>query len=140
MGASAGGDDADAGGAPEQRFFHFQVDGSDDRMLFEIRVVGSQWCLDSFVKTGSESRTLLDREKLHPLGEWYRVAAVYDGHQLRNYVNGELQGAGDLHAAPQGPGQTSVGVRFNKRDYFKGAVREARMTRAVLEPAQFLKE
>ena len=30
-------------------------------------------------------------------------------------------------------------VRINLRDYFKGAVREARMTRKVLTPAQFLK-
>jgi hypothetical protein len=128
----------DKGGNPEQRFFHLQVDGSDDRMLFEIRVIGDQWCLDSFVTTGPNSRALLDRTKLHPLGQWYRVAAVYDGGELRNYVDGVLQGSGELHAAPQKPGQTSVGVRFNKRDYFKGAVRTARMTPRALNPAEFL--
>jgi hypothetical protein len=130
----------DKGGAPEQRFFHLQEDGTDNRMLFEIRVVGDQWCLDSFVKSGADSRTLLDRDKLHPLDEWYRVAAVFDGHELRNYVDGVLQGAGELHAAPQKTGQTSVGVRFNKRDYFKGAVRAARMTPRALSPGELLQK
>jgi len=44
----------DSGGAREQRFFHLQEDGTDNRMLFEILVVASQWCLDSFVKSGPE--------------------------------------------------------------------------------------
>jgi hypothetical protein len=127
-------------GAPEQRFFHLQEDGSDTRMLFEIRVIGDQWCLDSFVKTGSNSRTLLDQTKLHPLGEWYAVEAVYDGSELRNYVDGVLQGSGPLHIAPQKAGQTSVGVRINKVDYFKGAVLVARMTPRAMQPAEFLKK
>jgi hypothetical protein len=128
------------GGGAEQRFFHLQVDGSDDRMLFEIRIVGEQWCLDTFVRSGPDSRTLLDRAKLHPLGAWYCVEAVYDGHELRNYVDGVLQGAGDLRSAIQGPGQTSVGVRFNKRDYFKGAIRTARFTPRALRSEEFLKD
>jgi hypothetical protein len=135
----------DLGGAPEQRFFHLQPDGpgpvgQGDRMLFEIRVIGDQWALDSFVTTGPDSRALLDNKKLHPLGQWYDVAAVYDGQEFRNYVDGVLQGSGPLHVAPQKAGQASVGVRFNKRDYFKGAVREARMTPRALTPAEFLKK
>src|ERR1700679_3139021 len=55
------------GGAAEQRFFHFQEDGTDNRMLFEIRLIGDQWCLDSFAKGGEGSQALLDRTKLHPL-------------------------------------------------------------------------
>jgi hypothetical protein len=128
----------DKDGAAEQRFFHFQVDGSDDRMLLEIRIFDGQWCLDTYVKSGPDSQTLLDRTKLHPLGPWYRVEAVWDGRELRNYVDGALQGAGPLRAAPQKPGQTSVGVRFNKRDYFKGAIREARMTPKALTLSEFL--
>jgi hypothetical protein len=130
----------DKGGAAEQRFFHFQEDGSDNRMLFEIRLIGDQWCLDSFAKTGENSRALMDRAKLHPAGEWYAVEAVYDGHALRNYVDGVLQGQGELHMAPQKAGQTSVGVRFNKVNYFKGAVRTARMTPHALQPSEFLRK
>jgi hypothetical protein len=58
----------DVGGAAEQRFFHFQENGTDTRMLFEIRVIAGSWCLDSFAASGAESKALMDREKLHPLG------------------------------------------------------------------------
>jgi hypothetical protein len=129
----------DAGGAAEQRFFHFQENGTDTRMLFEIRVVDGKWCLDSFALSGKESKALLDREKLHTLGAWHHAAAVYDGREYRNYVDGVLEGSAELHLAPQGAGQTSVGTRINRRDYFKGAVLEARMTNRALPPAEFLK-
>ena len=130
----------DPGGAPEQRFFHLQEDGTDNRMLFEIRVIGDQWCLDSFAKSGTESKALLDRTRLHKLGPWYHAAAVYDGREFRNYVDGVLEGSGEVRLLPQKPGQTSVGVRFNKRDYFKGAVLTARMTPRALAPGEFLKK
>ena len=135
----------DAGGAPEQRFFHLQErdpkTGADtnNRMLSEIRVVEGRWCLDSFAVTGDQSRALLNRERLHPLGVWHCVAMVYDGHELRNYVDGVLEGSGELHISAQGPGHSSIGVRINKVNYFKGAVALARMTRAALPPAEFLK-
>ncbi|MGD1068854.1 MAG: LamG domain-containing protein [Bryobacteraceae bacterium] len=131
----------DLGGAPEQRFFHLQEAGTDNRMLFEIRVIGDQWCLDSYAKTGADDLALLDRAKLHPLGAWYHAAAVYDGHEFRNYVDGVLQGSGPLHMQrPQNAGGTSVGVRFNKVNYFKGAVIAARMTPRALDPREFLKK
>ena len=135
----------DAGGAPEQRFFHLQEkdpktgEDTDARMLSEIRVVDGRWRLDSFATAGGQSRALLNRERLHPLGAWYRVAMVYDGHELRNYVDGVLEGSGELHLIPQGPGHSSIGVRINRVNYFKGAVALARMTRAALPPAEFLK-
>jgi hypothetical protein len=134
----------DLGGAAEQRFFHLQErdpkTGADTptRMLFEIRVIGDRWALDSFALSGADSLVLLDRAKLHSLGAWHAVAAVYDGHEFRNYVDGVPQGSGALHLAPQGPGHTSIGTRINKVNFFKGAVLEARMTRRALEPAEFL--
>jgi hypothetical protein len=108
-------------------------------MLFETRLIGDQWCLDTFVRSDTGQATLLDRTKLHPLGEWYHAAAVYDGKELRSYVNGVLELKSDVKLAPQKAGRTSVGVRINLRDYFKGAVRQARMTKSALSPAQFLK-
>jgi Concanavalin A-like lectin/glucanases superfamily len=127
------------GGAAEQRFFHFQENGTDTRMLFEIRVIDGKWCLDSFALSGSESKALMDREKLHPLGVWHHAAAVYDGREYRNYVDGVLEGAAQVHLAPQSAGRTSVGTRINRRDYFKGAVLAARMTNRALAPPEFLK-
>ena len=129
----------DVGGAPEQRFFHLQEEGSDNRMLFEIRVVDGRWCLDSFAQSGAESKPLLNREKLHSLGQWHHAAAVYDGREYRNYVDGSLEGAAPLHLAPQKSGRTSLGTRINRKDYFKGAILQARMTRAPLDPSRFLK-
>jgi hypothetical protein len=133
----------EAGGAEAQRFFHLsEIDpktgkDTDNRMLFEIRIVKGQWCLDSFAETDGSRRTLLNCDDLHPLGKWYRVTAVYDGATLRNYVGDEMQGEGELHMAPQGPGHSSIGTRINRRDFFKGAVFEARFTPKALQPAEF---
>jgi hypothetical protein len=130
------------GGHEEQRFFHLQesangVDG-DSRMLFEIRVIGDQWCLDGFVKSGENGLTLIDRAKLFPIGRWYRVTLVYDGRDLHAYVDNALQGEGPLPFVPQTSGRTSVGMRINKISPFHGAVLEARMTPKALAPAEFL--
>jgi len=133
------------GGKPEQRFFHLAEqdpktkEDTQNRYLFEIRVIGDRWCLDSFAISGKDSRALMDREKLHPLDSWYAVQAVFDGAEFRNYVNGELQGKGPLHLTPQGAGHSSVGVRINKVDYFKGAIRQSRFTPRALKPEEFLK-
>jgi hypothetical protein len=135
----------DADGAPAQRFFHLsEIDpatGKDtnNRMLFEIRIVKGQWCLDSFAFSNGSARTLLNCDDLHPLGQWYRVTAVYDGKMLRNYVGDEMQGEGELHLTPQGAGHSSIGTRIDRRDYFKGAVFEARFTPRALKPEEFLK-
>jgi hypothetical protein len=137
----------DADGAPEQRFFHLQEKDpktggdTDARMLFEIRIINGKWCLDSFTNSGAgkAQKALMDRTRLFPLGEWYHVAQVYDGKQYRNYVNGAQVGFADIHLTPQGPGHSSAGVRINKVDYFKGAIRTARFTRQALTPEEFLK-
>jgi concanavalin A-like lectin/glucanase superfamily protein len=132
------------GGNAEQRWFHLEENpatglDSNNRMLFEIRVIDGRWCLDAFNKSGAAQKALLNRSSLHALGAWYHVAAVYDGKEFRNYVDGVQDGAGEIHLAPQGAGQTSVGMRMNKVFYFKGAVHSARFTRRALSPAEFLK-
>lgn len=134
----------DAGGAQAQRFFHLQeqdpATGQDtqNRMLFEIRIVNGQWCLDSYVRSGANGRTLLNCKALHPLGQWYRVAAVYDGHMLRNYVNDELQDEGELEFTPHFAGHSSAGIRINHTFPFKGAILLSRTTPRVLPQSEFL--
>jgi hypothetical protein len=132
------------GGNAEQRWFHLEenpANGSDtdNRMLFEIRVIDGKWCLDAFNKSGPHQKALLNRQHLHDLGKWYHVAAVYDGHEFRSYINGELDGSAEIDLAPQGEGHASVGVRINLLYYFKGAVHVARFTRHALAPNEFLK-
>jgi concanavalin A-like lectin/glucanase superfamily protein len=135
----------DADGAPAQRVFNLQVrdaaTGADiaDRMLFEIRIVNGQWCLDSFATSAGQGATLLNCDKLHPLGQWYRVTAVYDGTTFRNYVGDELQGEAPLKLAPQRAGHSSVGMRINRTYFFKGAVLAARFTPRALDLSDFLK-
>lgn len=132
------------GGNAEQRWFHLEENpatgsDTDSRMLFEIRVIDGRWCLDAFNRSGPVQKALLNRKSLHPLGIWFHVAAVYDGNEFRNYVDGIQEGAAQIHLTPQGPGHTSVGVRINKVCYFKGAIRLARFTRRALSPSEFLK-
>ena len=133
------------GGAPEQRWFHLAEQDphtgsdTDTRLLFEIRVIDENWCLDAFVHTPTANVVLLNRQLLHQLDSWYHVAMVYDGAEFKSYVNGVLEGKAAVHFEPQGPGHSSVGVRINKVNYFKGSVRQARFSRRVLAPAEFLK-
>ena len=126
------------GGNTEQRWFHLQEDGSENRMLFEIRVAGDRWFLDSYNQSTTGSATLMNKSSLHPLGAWYHVAAVYDGKTFRNYVNGVQDGSAEVELSPQGPGRTSIGVRINLVYYFKGAVHSARFTRHALPSGDFL--
>lgn len=126
------------GGNREQRWFHLQESGSQNRMLFEIRVAGKRWFLDSFNFSATGSGTLMNKSSLHPLGRWYHVAAVYDGKVFSNYVNGVRDGAVEVELSPQGAGRTSIGVRINLVDYFKGAIHSTRFTRRALAPAAFL--
>ena len=133
------------GGQREQRWFHLSEQDpqtgadTDNRMLFEIRVVDDQWYLDSYSQSGTESKALMNRQALHPLGAWHHVASVYDGQEFRNYVDGVQEGSAQLRLAPHGPGHASVGVRINKVFFFKGAVRLARFTRKALAPSEFLR-
>jgi hypothetical protein len=139
------------GGAFEQRWLHLAEAGpggepgsyppvppSGSRFLFEIRVVGDRWYLDTFVAGPGYRQALMFPEKAYPLGRWYHVAQVYDGRFYRAYVNGELQGEAEIAFTPQGAGYSSVGTRINRRDYFKGAVRAARFTPQALTPSAFL--
>lgn len=134
------------GGAHEQRWFHLQeaapVDGATSwpgtRFLFEIRVYDQQWCLDAFVKGPGYDQVLIYPDKLHPVGTWVHVAQTYDGARYRSFVNGVLQGEAPLAFKAQGAGGSSIGCRFNRVNYFKGAVRAAAFSRRALEPAEFI--
>ena len=133
------------GGAHEQRWFHLQeappATGVEQwpgtRFLFEIRVYDRQWCLDAFTKGPGYNQVLIFPDKLHPVGEWAHVAQTYDGVTYRSFVNGVLQGEAPLAFRPQGTGATSVGCRFNRVNYFNGAVRSAAFSRRALTPDAF---
>ena len=130
----------DADGLPEQRFFHLQEDNGQNRILIETRLTGDGfWYLDTFIKSGDTDQTLAEKDKIHPVGEWYNATLVFDGGEMRHYVNGVLETAATLPSfTPPEAGKTSIGVRINQVHWFKGAIRRARFTRMALEPEAFL--
>lgn len=124
----------DAGGGAEQRWFHIQEETGDNRVLLETRLVGDQWFLDTFIKSGENSRALFAENFKHRVGEWYHVALVYDGATMRHYVNGQEELSAPLTIRPLVGGRTSIGVRQNRVYWFKGAVSKIRFTpRALLQ-------
>lgn len=134
------------GGAFEQRWFHLESGADPDptaktgtRMLFEIRVDGSDWYLDTFILGPGYRQPLIVPEKRFAVGRWYHVAQSYDGTTYRAFVNGALQAEVALAFTPQGPGRASVGMRMNKVSPFRGAVRQAAFTREeALAPERFV--
>ena len=130
----------DAGGPKEQRFVHLQETGGENRILIETRLTGdNRWFLDTFIRSGETNQTLYAEKFLHPVGEWYQAALVFDGREMRHYVNGVQEMSALIQYHAMKPGQTSLGVRLNRVFWFKGAIRKVRFTHDALAPADFLK-
>jgi hypothetical protein len=129
-----------AGGPKEQRFVHFQEDGSDNRLLFEIRLTAdNHWFLDTFIKSGAGNYTLFANKSTHPVGPWYHAAVVMDGKTMRHFVNGVEELSTPINFTSQKPGKTSLGVRQNKVSWYSGAIRQLRITPRAIAPTDFLK-
>ncbi len=124
----------------EQRFLHIQnPDSENRRILIELRHrTDDQWFLDTFLKADSSELTLCAKDSLHPVGGWHHAALVYEAGMMRHYVDGREELSGAVTFAPIEGGYISIGVRMNKRSWFKGAMRMIRMTRRALRPAEFL--
>jgi hypothetical protein len=129
------------GGPEEQRFLHFEESDTGNRALIELRLLpGAGWCLDTFLRYGQASLTQIDRSLLHPAGRWHAAALSFDGRTMTHYVDGVRELAGDVAFKPLGPGQTSIGVRLNRRSWFKGRIRTVRVTPEVLPADRLLKD
>jgi len=128
-----------ADGAKEQRFFHFQEEGSENRLLFETRLTGDgRWFLDSYIKSGAADVTLFAKESLHAIGPWYHAAVVVDGKTMRHFVNGKEELNAEIEFHPLRQGRTSLGVRINKLFWYRGAIRKVRITPQPLTPKEFM--
>ena len=129
-----------AGGPKEQRFLHFQPKGSEDRVLFETRLTPEgKWFLDTYLQSGNAKQTLFAEKSLHPLGSWHSAAIVVDGKTMRHYVNGKEELSANLELVPLAKGQTSIGMRFNQVFWYQGAIRQIRITPAVLNARDLLR-
>jgi concanavalin A-like lectin/glucanase superfamily protein len=128
----------DSGGSKEQRWFHIQDGSADNRVLLEIRLNGDEWFLDTFIKSGTNSRPLYAENFKHRVGQWYHVALVFDGTTMRHYVDSHEELSGALTISPLGKGSSSIGVRMNRVFWFKGAIRRVRFTPRALLPKEFM--
>jgi hypothetical protein len=127
------------GGAPEQRFFHMQEDPSQERVMFETRLVdGDLWFLDTFIFSGEQKIPLYAIDNKHEVDSWYHAAIVVDDDSFKHFVNGQLELSEPIQYEPQLAGRTSLGVRLNKVNWFKGAIRTVRFTSSALAPEHFL--
>jgi hypothetical protein len=145
----------DAAGGAAQRWFHMQAGGAD-RVLFELRQVGNDWFLVSFVQSGNATARAFAVDFPHPLGAFYHVAIVVDGVSMKHFVNGVYENAGPCPGAegckttekltapyplaykPIGEGGTSLGCRYTQEAFLHGTIRLARFTPRALTPTEFL--
>ena len=116
-----------ADGPEEQRFLHIEEPGGN-RALIELRhVQPASWALDTYLRSGDDGLTLLDRNRLHQAGRWHVAALTYDGKTMSHYVGGRRELSGPLAFAPLSGGRTSIGVRQNRVSWFKGVIHSVRI-------------
>lgn len=131
----------DSEGPAEQRWLHVEdLENVESRAMLETRVSKDLWFLDTFLKSGENRLPLYAENFKHATGRWYHVALVFDGSEMRHYIDGKLELSGKIAMKPFGKGRVSIGVRQNKVYWFKGAVRKVRFSHATLKPEQFLKK
>lgn len=120
-------------GPTEQRFWH-AGDAVGSRALLEIRLNHQGgWWLDTFLnQTGKPGKALIDPKRIHPTNTWHWVALRYDGKTMTHFVNGVKELEGEVEFGPMGAGKLSLGVRQNLVHWFKGVIREMRVTPEAL--------
>jgi hypothetical protein len=115
----------------QPRFLHIE-DAAGARATLEARVNETQFYLDTFLQSAGASSTLIDDSKVHPVGQWYWAALSYSDGQMRHYLNAVEEAAAAVSIAPLGPGKMSLGVRQNLVHWFKGCIRELRISATAL--------
>ena len=120
----------------QPRYLHVEATTGPARATMEARVTETTFYLDTFLLAGTASRTLVDAAKLHPVGQWTWTALSYDGATMRHFVDGVEDANGPVTVPAFGAGKMSLGVRQNLMYWFKGCVREVRVTAAALPVAQ----
>jgi hypothetical protein len=129
--------------ANEPRFVCFwdPNDASGPRMTIEIRVTAAnEWYFDGFLKTDIDAKTLIDFTKTHATNQWMHVAVTYKDKVFTTYVNGvvELDTTVDYSAKILNSiGKTSIGARFNNKNWYNGIIRAIKITHKALTPSEF---
>jgi acetyl esterase/lipase len=117
------------GGAEEQRFLHIEEQGSGNRALVELRTLpDARWTLDTYLRSGADGLTLLDRALAHAMDRWHVATLTYDGRTMTHSIDGVRELSGDTRFAPLAAGKTSIGVRQNQVSWFRGRIHSVRMS------------
>ncbi len=124
----------------EQRFVHIQnPDNENRRILIETRLTPDhQWFLDTYIQSEKSSKTLYGSTWHHPIGKWYHAALVLKDGVMHHYVDGKKEMSGTVNYLPIENGQTSIGMRMNRKYWFKGAIRTLVITSYALSPDDFI--
>ncbi len=128
-----------ADGSEEQRFLHIEEPDTGNRALVELRLMPDRtWCLDTFLRHGDASLTLIDRDKRQASASWHAAALRFDGRTMSHFVDRERQLTGEVAFRPLGPGRTSIGVRQNRVSWFKGRISTIRISAEALDSGRML--
>jgi hypothetical protein len=130
----------DSGGTKEQRWLHIEQTKPESRVMLETRLDGNQWFVDTFMKSDENRLPHYAENFKHPLDAWYHIALIYDGKNMKHFIDGKLEMLGAIDFKPMGKGRISFGVRQNKVYWFKGAIRKVRFTDKALTPKEFLQK
>lgn len=123
-----------ADGPDEQRFLHIEETAAPNRAILELRMLpGARWALDTYLRSGDAALTLLDRTLAHAAATWHVAALTWDGRTMAHYVDGRRELSGRVAFTPLGAGRTSIGVRQNRVSWFKGRIRQIRMSPDVVQ-------
>lgn len=134
---------------PRVLFIQSTPNPPDHRAALEARIEPDNlhWHIDTFLQSQRAGQpnpsvtsplTLEETTKLHALGQWYNYTMTYDGSQLKAYLNGQLESAGELAVEGMAAGRTSIGMRITQQRFFEGIVAKVRFTPALVAPEDFL--
>jgi len=121
----------------EQRILHIG-EVLNDRILLEIRAIEDTWYFDGYVASDTNKKALIDKTFTHQLGKWHHVALVVCPESLTTFVNGKKELSEPFSYQPIETGSSSIGVRLNKRSWFKGMIYKIRIVPKQLKPNDFM--
>jgi hypothetical protein len=122
----------------EQRFFHIQDVGSDDRFLMEIRMLkNGKWYADSYFEFQGRSVMLQEPHLLHESCKWHNIKVSYDGTMFTHMIDDTIE-ASKLFPEAKLPevGITSIGMRVNRVYPFKGKIGSIQFQKQDTQNAQ----
>lgn len=118
----------DRDGPREPRILHAE-DEEGNRATLEARLTpDGYWYPDVFLKNGTTGQrlTLMDSSRRYRTHTWHKLSLVWDGSAMQCFVNGQKVGEGKMSMHPFTSGNIALGMRLNRVNPFKGAIRRIR--------------